>query len=818
MRKPVTILSACMLLLLCTASLDSEQRARRWVDQVLDLIKPSSLDPSPQTLAIHQINNHLEEVARLRLQGFSVTEIKARMRPQQASGTGFISGDVFWDREYSVSVFAFDEFGRYAGSDYVLPSDVYGSYTIKNLSPGKYYVRTDSDHYEDRYYRNTTDWKKAKLVKVKSGKDTGHIDLSVSPQQGTGNITGQVRNKNGASLSDCQVAAYKGEYELIRTAVTDSNGMYAVTNIPSGQYKLACYSLEELDYTREWYNDSPSSEGADVVTVTEPETTAGIDFVLEVGGGIKGRVLDSSGKKVEQYRCSVTFYDEYRNYINRASTDDKGRFKFKGLKPGAYKLYIRYIGDKNCLNTWYNNAEDFSKAKVVRVKSRKLQNVKIKLRKGGVITGTVESYAGQPLAGTCAITVYDGFRNYVKSCMTGADGVYKVQGLPTGSFKLYASEDGFYSRIGDQPADEWYGEASLFSEAQAVQVKVPKTTSHIDFSLEKGGYIGGRVTPPGNQVLQWGSVTAYNRDGDWMKDGPITQDGRYFIQGLASGEYRLQASANVDGAYFTQWYAKATSFEAATAVSVSAPNAAMGIDIPLEARGYLKGYVLDAKKNRVVDAEQFVYLLAYDAENGDYAGFDTNTFVGGYSLRLFSGRYKLGAVPVYINGMGERRNLAMGYYRSGTGFYDPRSQAVSLGSASSKKLKNMLLKNAGGTISGTVYEANTNRPVSEGMLIVWVFDEDGYLVKAYGSSETRGPMTGDYILPGLRPGNYYILMWFFHELDFERGLIQQWYNGLDVQFPVDLFIPKLDIPAGAYAVVVGTGETKGIDFYVDHSN
>jgi hypothetical protein len=426
----------------------------------------------------------------------------------------------------------------------------------------------------------------------------------------------------------------------------------------------------------------------------------------------------------------------------------------------------------------------------------------------------VVDYLGLALEGSCTVSVYDRDRNYVKSCSTGANGIYMVQGLPQGSFKLYAIEEGFYSRVGDQPAGEWYGGASLFSGAQEVKVKVQQATANIDFSLDKGGYIGGRVTPPGNQALQWGSVTAYNQDGDWVRDEPITQDGRYFIQGLASGEYRIRATANVYGRYLNQWYAKATCFEAATAVSVTAPNAVLGIDIPLESRGYLKGYVLDAKKKRLVDEGSVVYLIAYDAMNGDYAGYDLNSFVGGYSLKLFSGRYKVGAVSVYADWMEERNRQAAGYYRKGTSFYDPQSQSVSLSTGATKKLKSLALKNVKGAISGNVFEKSSDEPVAGGILIVWVFDENGFLAKVFAESELSGSINGGYVVPGLRPGNYYLLLWYCPTKYFSDDDIWQWYNGMEVDIVMDLFIPKIDIPSGAYAVVVGKEEVKGIDFYV----
>lgn len=206
------------------------------------------------------------------------------------------------------------------------------------------------------------------------------------------------------------------------------------------------------------------------------KTTAGIDFVLELAGSIQGKVVDYKGKKVEQYNCSVSVYDKDKNYVGYASTDEKGSFRCDGLRPGAHKLYVSYRGEENCFSGWYNNAKDFNKAKVIRVKSNKSKNVKVILKQGGAITGKVVDYSGRGLDESCSISAYDENGAYVKYCLVRENGIYILQGLPTGYYKLYADESRFYSRVGDQPASEWYSGKSEFSEAQTVSVKVQQTT------------------------------------------------------------------------------------------------------------------------------------------------------------------------------------------------------------------------------------------------------------------------------------------------------------------------------------------------------
>jgi hypothetical protein len=189
--------------------------------------------------------------------------------------------------------------------------------------------------------------------------------------------------------------------------------------------------------------------------------------------------------------------------------------------------------------------------------------------------------------------------------------------------------------------------------------------------------------------------------------------------------------------------------------------------------------------------------------------------VGGYSLNLFSGKYKVSAVSVQTDWQEEMNWQARGFYRKGSGFYDPKSQAVFLASGATNKLKALILKNADGAISGTVYDSASNEPIIEGIFLIWVFDEHGFLAKISSTGEMSGLMTGDYIAPGLRPGTYYLLLLLFDPSDNTGEYIWQWYNGVEAQVPLSLFVPKADIPSGAYPVMVGKGETKGINFYIE---
>ena len=121
------------------------------------------------------------------------------------------------------------------------------------------------------------------------------------------------------------------------------------------------------------------------------------------------------------------------------------------------------------------------------------------------------------------------------------------------------------------------------------------------------------------------------------------------------------------------------------------------------------------------------------------------------------------------------------------------------------------MKEVSGAICGTVYDAGPGQPVTEGIYLILAFDEDGYLVKASTYSEFVAPITGEYQLCGLRPGKYYLLA--MAGSDPFIDWLTQWFYGIEASIDLETFIPKVNIPANAFAITVGEGLISGIDFY-----
>jgi hypothetical protein len=334
-----------------------------------------------------------------------------------------------------------------------------------------------------------------------------------------------------------------------------------------------------------------------------------------------------------------------------------------------------------------------------------------------------------------------------------------------------------------------------------------------------GGFITCRVQDPYGFPLDYDvSVYAYNLRGELISSAYMANyDRRFAINGLPSGQYRVRVVYLGDEDYINEFYDNKPLFEVADDITVTAPNGTGDIVFQMDYPAVFQGFLTDSKKNRVIDRENHpLDIYAYNAETGEFAGQTDNTFMSGYQLELLKGKYKLAALSGYYNWMTGYNDFGVTYHPQGKKFNDPVTKTYSAKPGSAKKLASLTLKKLNGSISGTIYDQGSGLPSTEGIYIVWVFDTDGYLVGFSGYADSNSPISGEYRVGGLRPGNYYLLATAVNEFSSISDFSLEWYGGVEVpQDELYDYTPKMDIPAGAVPVTVGSNNSGGIDFHLD---
>lgn len=400
-------------------------------------------------------------------------------RMTDAGGTG-ISGYVY--------VYASTDQYQQGASAY---ADANGDYTVGGLANGDYKVKFEPDgNYMRRWYNDQGDFNSADTVTVTAPETTTGIDAVLVAG---GGISGRITDSGGTGISgeiflveDLSGIYGKtpGTFTKTSSTRTDADGNYTFTGLRSDDHYKVKFQPDG-DYANEWYNDKTNKAEADTITVTAPNTTAGIDAVLLAdAGAISGKVTDAAGGEIAG--VSVGVYDMNKNIINSNMmftgygtddfTDANGDYTVTNLPAGEYKILFSNPLD-GYLSEWYDDKPDFDNAVSVSVTAlNTTPNINAVLAPSGSISGRVTDAAGQPVSGLWISASYSETFGTRAMASTDSNGEYKLNGLDTGSYKVHFEARG--------ELDEWYNNKPDFESADSVAVTAPNNTTGIDAVLE----------------------------------------------------------------------------------------------------------------------------------------------------------------------------------------------------------------------------------------------------------------------------------------------------------------------------------------------
>src|ERR1043165_4269252 len=231
---------------------------------------------------------------------------------------------------------------------------------------------------------------------------------SVPAREATGVVSGKVTIKGKAAAgivillrsntrnSSPQVSSYKG--------TTDDNGEYRIANVPAGNYMISPLAPALVD--------AGGSDPMRTLLVNKGETIEHIDFALVRGGAITGKIVDADGHPVVEQEVVIFAGGTSQNYSLRGVlTDDRGVYRFYGLKAGSYKVATGQ-GERGSFSNrpvrytqvYYPAASDLDHAEVIEVsEGGEAANIDITLGAGlstySASGRIVDGETGQPLAG-----------------------------------------------------------------------------------------------------------------------------------------------------------------------------------------------------------------------------------------------------------------------------------------------------------------------------------------------------------------------------------------------------------------------------------
>ena len=379
-------------------------------------------------------------------------------------------------------------------------TDSTGRWIVTGLDTGTYNASTSSaSGYVNETYRdiacvNYCSPYYGTPIAVTDGAVTSGVNFALArPGSISGTVTDSV---TGQGVEGTRVRLYSASsYEVVWTQ-TNANGSYSLPELPPGSYFLRA---EDPSYLDQLYDGMPC-EGGCVVTTGTPivvaasTNTPGIDFALQPGGSISGTVTSAAtGTPISSGEVQLTSADGAAWWY--AYLDASGSYRISGLAAGTYfantftwgawadELYDDILCEPGCTIT--------AGTPILVTLGQETQGVDFSLQTFGAFQGQVtDTVTGFPLPNTAVVT-YSGDGLLVSYQYSDTAGDYESGGLLTGTYFAVASSpthlDELWEDLLDQPSRDP-------TTGTQIAVTIGSTTSSIDFVLDLGGGVMGRVT------------------------------------------------------------------------------------------------------------------------------------------------------------------------------------------------------------------------------------------------------------------------------------------------------------------------------------
>jgi hypothetical protein len=390
---------------------------------------------------------------------------------------GSISGHVYRS-EGSTPIEEAEVFVRpskYANDDgFWVVTGADGAYKVEGLSLGNFKVMAEAPGFAGGRYNDgaegTYGWNNAADVMVSPPVTIPDIDINLHR---AASISGHVYQSDGStSVPYVAIAAVTTDISGSDGWGNSSNdvGYYVIGDLPPGSYKLRAHN--PVGFASGFYDSKPDWSSADVVTVAEGETLTGTDFTLEVGAPLRGHVYNEAGGPISgAYMHAETAGGSWVVSGNR--TDRLGKYEF-WVGTGDYRIMA---GAPGYAAKWNSNYYDTENADLIRVEApNEISGIDFYLAKAGTISGHVYQVDGTTPIGSASVYAFPTASDHPGAgANTEPDGSYTIKGLPSGTYKIYAT---FSDRVA-----EYYSNAPDEASATAVTVNAPDDTPNIDFTM-----------------------------------------------------------------------------------------------------------------------------------------------------------------------------------------------------------------------------------------------------------------------------------------------------------------------------------------------
>ncbi len=380
------------------------------------------------------------------------------------------------------------------------------------------------------------------LANANTAPDEGDPSPPLAPPFEIGTITlspgavieGVIRSATGRTLSGAEITISETGNTMVMVAgMIDGGNEPDLTSDEDGRFlfdSLAPNTPYKIDVELEGF------AGKTLSNVKAPSENT-IEIKLDPASKFAGVVVNQLGEPLANARVTINqqmgsvaggmMNFNPRRMVKNDQTDEDGRFEFEGLGAGkwdlvaAFKSYIDHEQKGIAIEAGVDPSEQ-----------------RIVLQKGATLTGNVLGSDGEPLAGVnierviAQRNMFDISRANRRVARTDGDGNYTIEGLPVGKASFSAKHSTHQDAVRD--------------------ANIQQGDNRLDFAMERGLTISGRVTDPTGLPVEGARVKAGQAGGGFaivMANGgggprpALTDaDGNFTLDGLTNGTYTVSAT------------------------------------------------------------------------------------------------------------------------------------------------------------------------------------------------------------------------------------------------------------------------------------
>ncbi|NVB37592.1 carboxypeptidase regulatory-like domain-containing protein [Pseudenhygromyxa sp. WMMC2535] len=356
---------------------------------------------------------------------------------------------------------------------------------------------------------------------------------------------------------------------------TDTDGSFVIAGLLPGRYEVNAGG-------RGWGGGRPSPEQPVSVTL-DNESVDGLRLVLPAVGGVRGRVIDTSGQPVAGVDIQVQSGDRRRRGASSTRSDEAGKFELHELRPGELRVVARKGGSTMRAP---GTTDDDDQGALVNIEANAVTEVELVVaRHDRELRGRVVDADGGPVVDAFVSaqrmsdrTGASGSREnfMVRSAwrdtpaLTDQDGRFVLDQLPEGTFLVFAQRKGG-------------GEASVEGVSPG---------DDVELVIQEGASLAGVVRVANEGALPDRFELSIHGEAQsvWRRESFFRTQGRWQIADLPAGHYEISVTSELGNA--------------AAEAELDAGQQLEGIELTLQPLLTLRGRVVDLESGEPIPSIQ----------------------------------------------------------------------------------------------------------------------------------------------------------------------------------------------------------------------